>query len=37
MTIPFSDLVSVLPRTIGGGLSGQDYEHLPKCEGIQTK
>lgn len=28
MTIPFSDLVSVLPRTIGGGLSGQDFNGL---------
>ena len=25
MSIPFSNLVSVLPRTIGGGLTGQDF------------
>ena len=25
MSIPFSEIVNVLPRTIGGGLSGQAY------------
>ena len=28
MSIPFSNLVSVLPRTIGGGLTGQDFNML---------
>ena len=32
MTISFSNLVSVLPRTIGGGLTGQDFNMLMLSE-----
>lgn len=32
MSIPFSEIVNVLPRTIGGGLSGQDFNMLVLSE-----
>lgn len=32
MSIPFSNLVTVLPRTIGGGLTGQDFNMLMLSE-----
>ena len=32
MSISFSNLVSVLPRTIGGGLTGQDFNMLMLSE-----
>lgn len=36
MTIPFSNLVNILPRTIGGGLSGQDFNALFLTENTDT-